>query len=231
LVRNVIFNKAGLKVPGEILKWHRKMGSVNNHLLIRDHGAGSRIPCGTRRRVSKLVKRASVTEKQGALLFRICRWYRPELVVEFGTGLGISTGYLAAGTGGAGILTIEGCPEKHAYAVGHFPDHFSDRVGFYLGNFEDHLEMMVSRAGERTIVFIDGDHRYGPTIEKVNRFLNKGLTEIMFVLDDIYWSDEMESAWMQCCDNPRIDVSIDLFRSGILIKRPGIAKQHLKVAF
>lgn len=231
LVRNVIFNKVGLKVPVEILQWHRRMRSVSDRLVIHDHGAGSRITSGAGRKVATMVKHASVSESQGALLYRICSWYRPGLVIEFGTGLGISTGYLAAGSGSARVLTVEGSPEKHVYAIGQFPDNLSEKVEFLQGRFADLLEMMAGRAGERTIVFIDGDHRYGPTIEKVDRFLNINLAEILFVLDDIHWSDEMEEAWKYCCDHPLIDVSIDLFRLGILIKRPGIAKQHLKVNF
>jgi predicted O-methyltransferase YrrM len=231
LVRNVIFNKVGLKVPPEILQWHRSMRRMSDCLVIHDHGAGSRVSSGAERKVAAMVKHASVNESQGALLYRICSWYRPGLVVEFGTGLGISTGYLAAGSGTTTVLTVEGSPEKHLYARDQFPETLAESVEFLKGKFEDHLEMMIDRAGERTIVFIDGDHRYAPTIEKLDRFLNKNLAEILFVMDDIHWSDEMESAWKLCCDHPLVDVSIDLFRMGILIKRPGIAKQHLKVIF
>ncbi len=231
LVRNAIFNKAGLRVPAEILMWHRELKKRKEKLLIREFGAGSRYTSIDQRTVAGMVKHASVSERQGALLFRLCSWYRPELVIEFGTGLGISTGYLAAGAKGARVLTIEGNPVKHAFSAREFPETLSERVEFIRGSFDDHLERMIEKAGERTIVFIDGDHRYGPTVEKVNRFLKEKYTSLMFLLDDLYWSEEMEAAWKKCYDHSGVDISIDLFRLGLLIRQPGIEKQHLRVSF
>ncbi len=231
LVRNVLFNKARTEVPEELLLWHRRLSHCKTNLEIYDQGAGSRITTAKRRSVSSLVKHASITARQGALLYRLCRWYRPELVLEFGSGLGISAAYLAAGSGNARIITVEGSPEKHAYAVENFPAGLSCRVHFVQGSFEDHFEMMLNRAGERTIIFIDGDHSYRPTVDKVRSFLDKEPQEAMIILDDIYWSADMERAWKECIQNERVDVSLDLFHFGILIRRPAIARQHLMINF
>jgi predicted O-methyltransferase YrrM len=229
LVRNVIFNKAATVVPEEILLWHRNLANSKVYLDIHDHGAGSRVNKAKRRKVSSLVKHASITSRQGALLYRLCHWYRPRLILEFGSGLGISTAYLTAGSPDAQTATIEGSPEKHAYAVDHFPERLSSRVEFVQGGFDDHFEMMYNRAGERTVIFIDGDHRYRPTVDKVRAFLNKELAETMIILDDIYWSAEMEKAWEVCLNDERVDLSLDLFHLGILIRRPDIARQHLRI--
>lgn len=231
LVRNVVFNKAGTEVPEEILLWHRRLFKCKDDLEIHDRGAGSRTTTAKRRSVSSLVKQASVRPRQAALLYRLCRWYRPGLVLEFGSGLGISTAYLAAGSENAGIITIEGSPEKHAFAVENFPDGFSGMVDFIQGNFEDHFQMMLNRGGERTVIFIDGDHRYRPTVDKIRAFLNRELQETMIILDDIYWSDDMERAWRECLEDERVALSLDLFHFGILIRRPAIAKEHLKINF
>ncbi len=231
LVRNVIFNRAYMQVPEEVLLSHRKLWRDPVAIEVDDRGAGSRITRGTRRTIGFMVKHSSVTEKQGALLYRLCRWYQPATVLEFGTGLGISTSYLASGSGDAEIITVEGSAAKHAHAVCNFPLGLINAVDFRSGAFEDHFEMMLNRAGERTIVFIDGDHRYQPTIDKVRAFLSRDLENIMVILDDIYWSDEMERAWKECIADPGISISLDLFHFGILIRKPGIAKQHMKIKF
>jgi hypothetical protein len=41
----------------------------------------------------------------------------------------------------------------------------------------------------------------------------------------------MERAWKECLVDERVDVSLDLFHLGILIKRPAIVRQHIKVSF
>jgi hypothetical protein len=48
-------------------------------------------------------------------------------------------------------------------------------------------------------------------------------------LDDIYWSKEMEIAWNKIKADERINVSIDLFRMGIVCKRPGQRKEDFVV--
>ncbi len=231
LVRNVIFNRADVQVPEEVLLSHRKLRGDTIAIEIDDKGAGSRITSGARRTIGSMVKHSSVTEKQGALLYRLCRWYQPATVLELGTGLGISTSYLASGSGNAEIITVEGSAAKLAYAVHNFPVRVSKKVDFRSGTFAEHFEMMLNRAGERTIVFIDGDHRYQSTLNKVRAFLRRDLENIMIILDDIYWSDEMERAWKECLADPNVDISLDLFHFGILIRRPGIAKQHLIIKF
>ncbi|MEX2427577.1 MAG: class I SAM-dependent methyltransferase [Bacteroidales bacterium] len=231
LVRNVIFNRADIQVPEEVLLSHRKLRRDPVAIEVDDRGAGSLTTRGARRTIGSMVKHSSVTEKQGTLLYRLCSWYQPATVLEFGTGLGISTSYLASGSGNAEIITIEGSPEKHKYAVHNFPGGISKKVDFRSGTFADHFEVMLNRAGERTIVFIDGDHRYQSTMDKVRAFLHRDLENIMVILDDIYWSDEMERAWKACFADPKVDISLDLFHFGILIRKPGIVKQHLKIKF
>ena len=220
LVRNVIFNRADMQVPEDLLLSHRRLRRDPVVIEVDDKGAGSRITRGTRRTIGSMVKHSSVTEKQGALLYRLCRWYQPETVLEFGTGLGISTSYLASGSGNAEIITVEGSAAKHAHAVRNFPGGVSEKVDFRSGTFAEHFEMMLNRAGERTIVFIDGDHRYQSTMNKVRAFLRRDLENIMVILDDIYWSDEMERAWKECLADPGINISLDLFHFGILIRNP-----------
>ena len=62
--------------------------------------AGGYVQCGSVREAygSFLCKGSSVSEKYGALLYRISQWFNPEMIVELGTGLGISTLYLATGS-------------------------------------------------------------------------------------------------------------------------------------
>jgi hypothetical protein len=90
----------------------------------------------------------------------------------------------------------------------------------------------VEKAPNRTLFFIDGDHRYMPTMQRVRSVLDREtLTETMVILDDIYWSDEMERAWKEISGGLEDYISLDLFHMGILIRRPGISRQHFRISF
>lgn len=234
LVRNVVFNRNGLRVPEAVINFHKALSGTKAHIRITDSGAGSRVTSQQERRISSVVKWSSVTQKQGALLYRLCRWYRPSLVIELGSGLGISTAYLSAGAGSSPVVSIEGSPEKHAFAIAHRPVFTEGVTEFIMGGFDRCFPPLLERVCDKTVIFIDGDHRYQPTIEKVHALLQTmgdGIRELMIILDDIYWSDEMEKAWKAAFADHRVDISLDLFHMGILFTRPGIAKQHFNVFF
>lgn len=232
LARNVIFNKNRWTVPGNVREYHRAMRRSDQKLVIYDHGAGSRVTGREERKVASIARHSSVTPRQGALLYRLSKWYRPAAVVEAGTGIGISTSYLAAGAENAVISTIEGSPAKHNFAREHTDAGSSGGLEFLLGTFDTHIDRLASAAPDRTLFFIDGDHRYHSTMERVRSVMaQKELTETMMILDDIYWSDDMERAWKDACAEPGVDVSIDLFHMGILFRRPGISRQHFRISF
>ena len=203
---------------------------VGNGKQVTENGKG--LIAGTERKISSIARRSSVTRRQGALLYRLAKWYRPAAVIEAGTGLGISTSYLAAGAGHAGVTTIEGSPPKFRFAQSHTDVAGSGGLEFLLGSFDAYFDVLVENAPNRTLFFIDGDHRYVPTMQRISSILDKEeLSETMVILDDIYWSDEMERAWKASCVLPGVDISLDLFHMGILIRRPGISRHHFRINF
>jgi len=231
LVRSAI-SPGKYALPEALVSYHRTVLGMKGMIGIRDLGAGSRVTEKKERSIASIARNSSITRRQGGVLFRLCKWYRPPMVIELGTGLGISTSYLAAGADMASLVTIEGSPEKHAFAQKHTPVYDAGSVEFLLGDFSAYFPQLAAGLTERTIVFIDGDHRYAPTMEKVGMLLEQDTpAELMIILDDIYWSAEMEQMWKDAVSDERVDISIDLFRFGILVKRPGIEKQHFRLFF
>ena len=88
-VSRVVFNSKHTRVPGTILMEHSRLRSE-----------------------SSFVRRASVSRKQGELLYRISQWFRPEMIVELGTGVGISTMYLASASRETPLHSIERDTER-----------------------------------------------------------------------------------------------------------------------
>jgi len=55
--------------------------------------------------------------------------------------------------------------------------------------------------------------------------------ESIIILDDIYWSAGMTRAWKEIIREPRISLSIDLYRMGILFFTPDLSKQNFRIWF
>ena len=102
-VHDVVFNAARMEPPDWLTEEHRAMRG-DARVIPADRrgsfGAGSRVSVSDLRTVRSFVRGSSVSPKYGALLYRISRWFGPEMIVELGTGLGVSTLYLAAGSPG-----------------------------------------------------------------------------------------------------------------------------------
>lgn len=231
LVSKVIYDGDKMGQPDAAVSYRNSLLKSKKTLDLAGHGAGSRITKSAVRSVSSIARSSSVSHKQGLLLYRLVKWYQAEQILELGTGIGISTAYLASGSAEAELISVEGDPAKSALAREELNKAGMKHVKFRNEAFSSCLPELIGKLASGSIVFIDGDHSYEPTVNTVQAILDRGLDETIIVLDDIYWSDEMEKAWRLLCEDERISLSVDLFYMGILVQRPGIEKQHYNVSF
>jgi len=194
-------------------------------------GAGKAADRSGERSVRSFVRRSSVPPRYGALLYRMARWFRPEMVLELGTGLGVSTLYLASGAPGVPLHSVEGHTERAAFAAALLCRCGLEQVSIHWGEMDEKLEEILPQMPGRFLAFIDGNHRYEPTVGYVRKILSRAGDEAVIVMDDIYWSPEMEKAWKEVTGWPEARFSVDLFRFGILFLRKDLQKMHIKINF
>jgi predicted O-methyltransferase YrrM len=230
-VHGVIFNASRITVPSEVVSLHRELKRDRTVLSGGGASSPSVVERSERRSVGDFVKHASVSVKYGSLLHRITRWFCPEVIIELGTGLGISTLYLASGSPGIPLHTIEGDAGRADFSASLFKRfQFSD-VQVYHGDIGTVLERVLPDCPGRMLAYMDGNHRHGPTIAYVRKLLAVAGEEAVVVLDDIYWSKGMQRAWKELVSWPEVRVSLDLFQMGILLLRRDLSKDHVKIKF
>lgn len=181
--------------------------------------------------IRKIVKSSSKNQKNGRLLFRLSQKFKPPVILELGTSVGISTLYLASGNPAATVHTIEGCSNTAFVAKENFLKAGAKNIIQHTGKFDDVLPGLLESISPPELVFIDGNHYPGPTMKYFELCLNKKSEEMIFVFDDIRWSSQMKKLWKTLCLDQRITVSIDLFSMGILFLRNGQAKEHFRIRF
>ncbi len=146
-----------------------------------------------------------------------------------GTNLGLGTAYLAMGSPKAKVTTIEGDPELVLISRKNMESLGLESVEVVQGIFSE----VLPRYGDGTfnLIFIDGHHDREATIEYFNLLIDSLEDGGVIIFDDINWSSGMASAWEDIIPNPKIQVSIDLFRMGLVWKRPGQKKEHFVLRF
>lgn len=212
-------------VRQQLLQDHRK-------LIIEDFGAGSRVLNNKQRTVSSIASTSLKPKKYSQLLFRMINYYQPKTILELGTSLGVTSSYLAAANYTSQVITMEGSLAIASVAKENFYNLGLDNIEVVVGNFDNTLYTVISKLSNIDFAFIDGNHRYSPTITYFNQLLSKVDNQTIIIFDDIHWSKEMEQAWKEVQQHPSVTLTIDLFFIGIVFLKKEIKiKQHFAIRF
>ncbi len=201
-------------------------------LVVEDLGAGSSVSNHRQRTVSSIAKNSIKSAKYSQLLYRIVRSYNPEMILELGTSLGITTSYLSLANPAAKIITMEGAGAVAARAKMNFEELDLKNISVIEGNFDKTLPVLLNEVSAVDLTFIDGNHREEPTIRYFNQLLPKMENDSILIFDDIHWSGEMEQAWETIKADPSVRCTIDLFFLGIVFFREEFkVNQHFNIRF
>lgn len=206
----------------------RTLSKDHRDIQITDLGQGSKKNKKDVRRISEIARVQSIDRKYGRLLGSIMAYYKIETCLELGTSIGIGTAYMAEFA--KHVITIEGCENIHEEAKKFWSPRFNN-IDFIQGSFEQMLPKVLSNIEKLDLVYIDGNHGYEPTINYFNQIIDKAHNNTFIVFDDINWSEGMRKAWDEICASEKINVSMEFFRMGIVLKRNEQAKEHFVLKF
>ncbi len=212
----------------EIEKIKTHLYQTKETVEVEDFGAGSHASKSNIRSVQSIAKNAGRNRKYGTLLFRIINHYNFSNILELGTSLGIATMYMAKANKNAHITTLEGSKNIATISTDNFKLLQLQNITQVLGNFDTTLlHTCKNSKSPFDFVFIDGNHRYKPTIEYFEILKKYSTSNTMLVFDDIHWSKEMKQAWEEIKKDAQITMTIDLFYFGIvLFKKEFKEKEH-----
>jgi predicted O-methyltransferase YrrM len=218
-IRNVLNDHRHYPAYDQVEKLRSELLRRTATVKVRDFGAGSSVDRSNERSIASIAKNAAKPRKYGQLLHRMVKKYQPQYILELGSSLGITTAYLSIAHPAAKLTTMEGAPAIADLARKNFQHLGLGNVQFVEGNFDDVLEGVIRQMPSVDFCFVDGNHRYEPTVRYFNQLLEKHHADSIFVFDDIHWSAEMEQAWQTIKSHPAVRCSVDLFFIGIVFFR------------
>ncbi len=196
-----------------------------------DYGAGPTFTGSSKAPLGRIVRRSSVSFKQGKLLYACARELQPATILELGTSVGVSTLYLCQGAPRAHIYTLEGCPHKQDLAGAYLQELGCGNITPVKGPFEKVLPEVLHQINKVDMAFIDGDHRQNATIRYFNMICPYLHANSLLILDDIHWSKPMSQAWQTISQDERVRLSIDLYRMGMLFFKEELSRQSFKIRY
>ncbi len=228
-IRNVLNDRNEYEGYKQVESLKDHLEKDHTKLKVEDFGAGA---ATEERSVSEIAMNAAKPGKYSRLLYRMVKNYKPAVVLEMGTSLGITTSYLAFAQPHARIITMEGAPEIAKRAEKNFDLLGLRNISLIQGNFDETLTGSLDQESSLDFVFVDGNHRMEPTLRYFHQLLPKMKNDSIIVFDDIHWSREMEESWVKIKAHPAVHCTVDLFFIGIVFFREEFReKQDFRIRF
>ncbi|HKN83923.1 MAG TPA: class I SAM-dependent methyltransferase [Pyrinomonadaceae bacterium] len=164
---------------------------------------------------AQIAHQVSVNPEWGTFLYLCSTSFRARTILELGGCAGISGCYLASSEYCERFITVEASPELAALARSNI-NQISAKAEITNAQFDDALDQILpTLAKGLDLVYIDGHHKFEPTLHyfrRVKPYLN---TSALVVFDDIHLSNDMWRAWKLLRTMKGVRYAIDAGRFGL----------------
>jgi predicted O-methyltransferase YrrM len=222
LLHKVILNRDLFSAELRALKMRADAHEANS-ALVDTAGIGA-LNSHSKQSFGAIAKRTGQSLFWREALYKIAADVKPDVILELGTGSGITALYLAEGSKKS-LITIEGDSAIFNIAQTLFSDPHS-QINVINGMFDEVLTSVLPKLKGKVIVYIDGNHTYEATkryFEMLKPYLSQ---DAIVILDDIYWSPGMLKAWNEIKQDEFVQQSVDFYRLGMLFFRKHQAREH-----
>ncbi|MDB5560729.1 MAG: putative S-adenosylmethionine-dependent methyltransferase [Hyphomicrobiales bacterium] len=211
----------------------RRDEMLSRHDIVQhvDFGAGTRdhIRSADEQRNGGMHRVASVkdlTEPSshpmwGEFLYYVTRISRPNKVLELGSCVGISAGYITAGlklNNGGHLWTLEGSPASAELAQQTLDGLYQTPQGtIVVGRFDDTLQDCLDSHGPFDLAFIDGHHDGEATMHYYAQIKRHLAPDAILIFDDVHYSPSMELAWQTIASDPAAHGQLRIRARGVVV--------------
>jgi predicted O-methyltransferase YrrM len=162
--------------------------------------------------------RVSAAVRTCNLLYLLVRQFKPTVILELGTNVGVSSAYQAMAlrdNGGGKIVTFEASPYRLRIAQELHRRLDLHNVEYVQGLFAHTLPSALENLPPIDYAFIDGHHQYQPTLDYFGLIRRHASPDCLYIFDDIRWSNGMRQAWAEIQSDRLTGMAVDLFGIGL----------------
>lgn len=223
----VLETKSSYYVFSSIEKIRSSLKRDKRTLDVVDYGTGN----SRTKTIAGIATTSLKQAKYGQLLYRISDSVKARNVLELGTSLGITTSYLASSSSNIRCVSLEGCQQIANVAIENFNSLQIKNIQLVVGDIDLTLPKVLKDFDRLDLIFMDANHELQATLSYFEQCLTKIHNGSILIVDDIYWSPDMEKAWKRIKGHPVVTSTIDLFQLGIVFFNADLHKKHYKMRY
>lgn len=188
---------------------------------------GHSIPISKTKSHIKAHMKTGINKKNGILLRRIIQGLNTSNMLELGTNTGFSGCYFLSLPKVDNLITVEGSKELCEIAAKNL-NRISSNFKILNMLFDDAIDLLKKKKQKFDCVFIDGQHEREAVLHYIEQIVPLLNNNAAFILDDIYWSNDMNQCWKELCDKPLFSRTLDFRSKGVCVLRSGAepSKHH-----
>ncbi|HOT14230.1 MAG TPA: class I SAM-dependent methyltransferase [Bacteroidales bacterium] len=179
--------------------------------------------------ISGICKKASGSARKLRILHQLVKFVEPQMAIELGTSLGLSSASIALAMPYKTVITVEGEKNLAEKANDNFVKLGLKNVRLISQKFDDVLPVLVDNLKSPFFAYVDGNHTYKATVKYYEMFSQHLDEHSMLVFDDICWSKDMGKAWDYICNHPKSTICIDFYDIGVVVFQRGLIKQKINL--
>ena len=228
LLTKCLYVKKEMPAHLNIRAYQKAVLNDSRIIKVTDFGAGSRVFKSEERKISAIAKNAGISERRAILLNKLVSYFNFKSGLELGTSVGIASAAITQNNS-IKLTTVEGCPETANIAQHYFDKFNLKNIQIQIGEFDNSIKRILENRSSFDLVYFDGNHQKIPTLKYFRSLLPLAHNDSVFIFDDIHWSKEMEAAWEEIKEHPKVRVTIDCFFWGIVFFRKEQEKEHFTI--
>jgi predicted O-methyltransferase YrrM len=194
----------------------KKLLKEHTAIVLKDYGAGSRVLKTNTRKISSIASSSLSSAVWCRRLAALVEKMQAKSIIELGTSLGIMSLYLANAAPTGQLYSFEGDTQIASIAKRNFETANQINIHLIEGNIDQTLPDFIAHHPPADFYLMDANHTYKATMRYFDLIIKCASANAIIVLDDIHWSKGMHQAWNQIKSHPKVHLSIDAYKVGIL---------------
>lgn len=173
----------------------------------------------------------NIDSAYGQLLFRLVNKYQSRNVVETNMRTGIASMYLAAPDAKVRVTTFGKEEELNELALHYMKETGFRNVGIVQGTAKGKLQEVLNGLDTLDFLLVNDCANGSDLDDRIGVCMPKAASQTIFVVEGIYSNESMTESWRRLQADPRVRVTVDLFRYGLVFFKDNLQKEDYYVRF
>ncbi len=228
-VYNIVTKCFAKKIPKKSLthfiNYKKELFSNTSKIALHSVTTDSNPFSKNQRKIVKNALQSIICLKRASLLINLIHYFKPENVLEVETSLGLGSAVVSNATKNSKITTLSNCKETASVAKKLFDRFNFKNIELINGDLNNILTKLVNN-NEYDFIFLNGNCQNIKTLSLFKLILNGIHNDSIIILNNIHLNKENKCIWEKIKKHPKVTVTIDTYRLGLVFVREEQEKEH-----